>query len=137
MTELGEGLRDTLSTHGAQGSGILGVLEFTQLSFVPARVFWIYGADKTVVRAKHWHKQDEQYLVCLVGTLEVSRVGRQGETIVNLSAGSGVALPTQTWIELRNFSEGSVALVLSSRPYDPNDCFSDYAEFERVVIGKP
>ena len=45
----------------------------------------------------------------------------------------GVYLPALTWRQLTDFSTNSLALVLSSTEYNPNDYIRDYQEFLKAV----
>ena len=44
----------------------------------------------------------------------------------------GLYVPKMMWREMENFSTNSLALVLSSTPYDEADYIRDYEEFKQV-----
>jgi hypothetical protein len=44
----------------------------------------------------------------------------------------GLLIPNLIWRELVNFSTNSVALVLASGPFTPDDYVRDYADFVRL-----
>ena len=114
--------------------GDLAVLPFDNLNFDPQRLFWIANVPPGEVRARHWHKQEKQYLFAIRGEFSVSIESKQGISRRSIATGLGVDLPRQAWIEIYDFTLGAVAGVLSSRTYDPSDCYSDYEEFCREVL---
>jgi hypothetical protein len=52
-----------------EASGLLGVAEFIDISFVPQRLIWLSASNGDVNRADHSHRTDHQLLVCLTGSL--------------------------------------------------------------------
>ena len=44
----------------------------------------------------------------------------------------GLYVPKMMWREMENFSTNSLALVLSSTPFDEADYIRDYEEFKQV-----
>jgi dTDP-4-dehydrorhamnose 3,5-epimerase-like enzyme len=101
------------------------------------RVFYLYDVPGGAIRAGHALKTCEQFLIAVSGSFEVvidDGVSRS-EYLLN-RAYKGLLIPPRFWRELKNFSSGSVCLVLASQAYDEGDYFSDYEEFVSVVRGK-
>jgi dTDP-4-dehydrorhamnose 3,5-epimerase-like enzyme len=117
--------------------GSLSFIEsFHHIPFEIKRVFYLYDVPGGAIRAGHALKTCEQFLIALSGSFEVvidDGVSRC-EYLLN-RAYKGLLIPPQYWRELKNFSSGSVCLVLASQPYDEGDYFSDYEEFVSVVQG--
>lgn len=106
-----------------------GNLSFVQngsggcLPFVPARVHWIYDVPGGRVRHGHGYRRNMEFIVALSGSFDVAVRGQDGaEETFHLSRGYyGLYVGPNTWRELRNFSTNSVAMVINSEPYDPDD----------------
>jgi dTDP-4-dehydrorhamnose 3,5-epimerase-like enzyme len=107
------------------------------IPFEIQRVFYLYDVPGGAIRAGHALKTCEQFLIAVSGSFEVvidDGVSRS-EYLLN-RAYKGLLIPPRFWRELKNFSSGSVCLVLASQAYDEGDYFSDYEEFVSVVRGK-
>jgi UDP-2-acetamido-3-amino-2,3-dideoxy-glucuronate N-acetyltransferase len=116
-------------THSDE-SGLLGVIEFSKIPFVPKRLFWITGVSPESIRANHAHRTCHQLLVCMSGTVTASITTTQKlEKVVVLSLGEVLHLEPLNWLQLHTFSENSVLAVLASEPYDPNEYINEMAEF--------
>ena len=100
------------------------------LPFVVRRSFLIYNVPNAEVRGEHAHRQCEQFLMAVKGSVRV-RVddGRQREEFCLDSPGLGLHLPPMVWGTQYRYSEGAMLLVLASLPYDPADYIRDYGEF--------
>lgn len=106
-----------------------GNLSFVQhgsggcLPFEPARVHWIYDVPGGRVRHGHAYRRNREFIVALSGAFDVAVRRDDGtEETFHLCRGYyGLDVPPMTWREMRNFSTNSVAMVISSTPYDPDD----------------
>ena len=103
---------------------------FSDLPFVPQRVFTVFDVPTKDVRGEHAHHECEQFLLCLVGSVSCvvdSGVTRQ-EFLLN-RPDLGLYVPAMTWGTQYNYSPDAVLLVFASREYDPADYIRDYDEF--------
>lgn len=115
--------------HGATGN-ITVVENGKVIDFDIKRVFYIYDIPGGVTRGAHAHKTLRELIVAATGSFEVRVFDGEREKIFLLNHPSkALYLPCGVWEELRNFSSGSVALVLASTPYTPEDYFRDFDEF--------
>jgi len=120
---------------------VRGSLSFIESSrhipFEIRRVFYLYDVPGGATRAGHALKTCEQFLIAISGSFEVviddgfSRC----EYVLN-RAYKGLLIPPLYWRELKNFSSGSVCLVLASEPFDEDNYFKDYEEFLAVTRGR-
>jgi len=120
---------------------VRGSLSFIESSrhipFEIQRVFYLYDVPGGATRAGHALKTCEQFLIAISGSFEVviddgfSRC----EYVLN-RAYKGLLIPPLCWRELKNFSTGSVCLVLASEPFDENNYFKDYEEFLAATRGR-
>ena len=115
--------------HGATGN-ITVVENGKVIDFDIKRVFYIYDIPGGVTRGAHAHKTLRELIVAATGSFEVRVFDGERERVFLLNHPSkALYLPCGVWEELRNFSSGSVALVLASTPYTPEDYFRDFDEF--------
>jgi len=120
---------------------VRGSLSFIESSrhipFEIQRVFYLYDVPGGATRAGHALKTCEQFLIAISGSFEVviddgfSRC----EYVLN-RAYKGLLIPPLYWRELKNFSTGSVCLVLASEPFDEDNYFKDYEDFLAVTRGR-
>ena len=115
--------------HGATGN-ITVVENGKVIDFDIKRVFYIYDIPGGVTRGAHAHKTLRELIVAATGSFEVRVFDGEREKVFLLNHPSkALYLPCGVWEELRNFSSGSVALVLASTPHMPEDYFRDIDEF--------
>lgn len=115
--------------HGATGN-ITVVENGKVIDFDVKRVFYIYDIPGGVTRGAHAHKTLRELIVAATGSFEVRVFDGEREKVFLLNHPSkALYLPCGVWEELRNFSSGSVALVLASTPHMPEDYFRDIDEF--------
>ena len=112
------------------GRGSLGVLDFHSIPFVPQRIFWMSDIPKGETRGKHAHKSCRQFLVVLVGSVDVEVHDLRGVvTTQEMSTGATFFLDIYHWLELYNFSENCVVAVLASELYDESEYIRNWDEF--------
>lgn len=115
--------------HGATGN-ITVVENGRVIDFDIKRIFYIYDIPGGVTRGAHAHKTLYELIVAATGSFEVRVFDGEREKVFLLNHPSkALYLPCGVWEELRNFSSGSIALVLASTPYTPEDYFRDFDEF--------
>ena len=122
-------LLDIPKIHDTRGN--LSVVEGNTVPFLLKRVYYLYDVPSGAARGGHSHIHQSEVLIALSGSFEVVLHDGLDEKIVRLSMpNSGLLIPTGIWRELRNFSSGSVCLVLASGEFDEADYIRTYAEFE-------
>lgn len=106
------------------------------LPFVPQRTFVIFDVPSKEVRGAHAHRQCEQFLVCLNGTVAVvCDDGERRQEIELTSPEQGLYLPPMVWGIQYKYSADAVLLVYASHPYDAADYIRDYDLF-MAEVGK-
>jgi dTDP-4-dehydrorhamnose 3,5-epimerase-like enzyme len=111
--------------------GALGVVEgLSPFPFPIKRVYFLYDVPAGAVRGSHAHKDLNQLIVAVAGSLSVQLDNGTEKTEWVLDAPSkGLVVPPGYWRTLTDFSEGSAALVFASEEYTPADYIRDYDEF--------
>ncbi|WP_288360312.1 FdtA/QdtA family cupin domain-containing protein [uncultured Bacteroides sp.] len=118
--------------------GNLSIIEeLKNVPFEIKRVYWIYDVPGGEVRGGHAYKENEEFIVALSGSFDVSldNGDGSGETVYPLNRSYyGVYVPKGVWRRMENFSTNSLALVLSSTSYEPEDYLFDYEDFINMKI---
>ena len=111
--------------------GNLSIIEeFKNIPFKIERTYWIYDVPVGESRGGHAYRENEEFIVALSGSFDVILDdGNKQETFSLNRSYYGLYVPQGLWREMNNFSTNSLALVLSSTSYNPQDYIYDYKEF--------
>jgi dTDP-4-dehydrorhamnose 3,5-epimerase-like enzyme len=100
--------------------------------FIIKRAYWIYDVPGGETRGGHAFKKQHEFIVSLSGSFDV--IVDDGDEVrtwpLNRSY-YGLFIPCGLWRQMKNFSTNSLALVLSSTFYDPEDYITDYDIFKQ------
>ena len=111
------------------GSLVVGEVPQT-LPFVVRRFFALYGIPAGEARGTHAHRECEQFLVCLRGSVTaLVDDGRSQREVVLDRPDLGLYMPRLTWGTQSEYSADAVLMVFASDPYDAADYVEDYQEF--------
>jgi len=111
--------------------GSLLATEFADdLPFVPVRTFCIYNVPSEDVRGEHAHRECEQFLVCMKGSVNVVvDDGSNNREVCLNSPDMGLYMPTMTWGIQYKFSKDALLMVYASHAYNADEYIRDYAQF--------
>lgn len=114
--------------------GNLSVIEqLDRIPFKIERAFWIYDVPGGEYRGGHAYRESEEFIVALSGSFDVVVDDGTQKQVFSLNRSYyGLYIPKRMWRGMENFSTNSLALVLSSTPYDEADYIRDYEEFKLV-----
>lgn len=97
--------------------GNLTVIE--KLPFDIKRVYYLHGVPQGKSRGGHKHKETERVIVAISGSFDAEI----GDYKLRMSSPSfGLFIPKMTWLQLSNFTEGAICLVLASTEHNEDDC---------------
>lgn len=115
--------------------GNLSVIESGEaIPFEIARTYWIYDVPGGAHRTGHAFRTQHEFIVALSGSFDVILDdGNERRRFHLCRSHYGVYVPNMTWRELDNFSSGSVAMVLSSTRYNPQDYIENYEEYRNQL----
>lgn len=117
--------------------GNLSVIEKEVIPFTMQRVYYLYDVPAGVERGGHSQKQQQKFLVALSGSFEVVLAdGKQSKTVTLNKPYEGLYIPNGIWRELKNFSSGSVCLVVASDVFSELDYIRDYNDFIKYKTTK-
>jgi len=115
--------------------GTLCVAEYDKhIPFEMKRVFYLYDLPQGIVRGQHAHRQQDQFIICLSGSIELSTMRNHKKQHFTLShPNEGVYFPSMTWVSIKVLKIGTICLVISSGAYDEDDYIRNYAAFEALI----
>lgn len=115
--------------------GNLSIIEeFKQIPFKIERSYWIYDVPGGQIRGGHAFKIQTELIVALSGSFDITvDNGIKKESYTLNRSYYGLYVPAGMWRQMENFSTNSLALVLSSTPFDENDYIRDYQEFLSTI----
>lgn len=118
-----------------KGKGALSFIEGERdIPFDIRRVYYIHGVPYGTTRGHHAHRELEQLLVCISGSIDILLDnGKERETIHLDDPSKGLYLPPRIWHTMTWLQENSILLVLASGYYDESDHIRDYREFLRFI----
>lgn len=94
------------------------------------RVYYMTRVPEHTVRGFHAHKELEQVLICLNGTVEiVISTPYEKEVVLLKDPSEGLYIGPMVWREMQNFSPGSVLLVLASEHYNEADYYRERDQY--------
>jgi len=104
--------------------------EWKHIPFKIERTFWIYDVPGGQTRGGHAFKFQQEFIIALSGSFDVIiDNGLEKQTFLLNRSYYGLYVPGGLWRQMHNFSTNSLALVLSSTKYNPEDYIYDYSEF--------
>ncbi|RBA28011.1 sugar 3,4-ketoisomerase [Flavobacterium tibetense] len=110
--------------------GNLSVIEKEVVPFEIKRVYYLYDVPAGAERGGHAHKKLQQFLVALSGSFDVVlNDGKQEKTVTLNKPYEGLLITNGIWRELKNFSSGSVCLVVASDVFEEADYIRDFEDF--------
>ena len=117
--------------------GNLTVIESgINVPFKVMRNYWIYDVPSGMWRDGHAFREQDEFIVALSGSFDVVVNDGIAEHTYHLARPQvGLYIPRMNWRHIDNFSTNSVALVLSSTRYAPNDYIEDFEEFKTLKYG--
>lgn len=107
------------------------VEEIKHIPFKIERTYWIYDVPGGEARGGHAYKENQEFIISLSGSFDVILDdGIERKTFTLNRSYYGLFIPKGLWREMNNFSTNSLALVLSSTPFNQKDYIYDYSIFQ-------
>jgi hypothetical protein len=117
--------------------GSLAVIEYgKEIGFLVERAYFMYGPGANSDRGAHAHRDLEQLIVALQGSVDITLDNGRKQCRHRLDQPThGLYLGPMVWRKMSNFSANSVCFVLASRRYDSADYVRDYERFTQALRG--
>lgn len=115
----------------ASEKGQLNAIEAERdVPFSIRRVYYITGVPEKDSRGFHSHRELEQVLLCVNGSVKIQVKTPFAEEVVTLNDPTkGLYIGHMIWREMFDFSPGAVLLVLASEHYTESDYIRDYQQY--------
>ncbi|MCE2733557.1 MAG: FdtA/QdtA family cupin domain-containing protein [Cyclobacteriaceae bacterium] len=120
---------------GNSSIGFISIAENSILPFEIKRVYWTYFTPNDVMRGHHAHKNLQQILFAVNGSIEVELITKEKEVLkFNLhNPSEGLYIPPMCWRTLQ-FSHSAVLLCLASEEYTEADYIRSKEEFLNLIV---
>ena len=117
--------------------GNLSIIEEeNHIPFKIKRPYWIYDVPGGEKRGGHAYRENQEFIVALSGSFDVLLDDGKEQNIFHLNRSYyGLYVPKGFWRKMENFSTNSLALILSSTPFNADDYIYDYEQFKKVFNG--
>ena len=110
--------------------GNLSVIENDVIPFPLKRVYYLYDVPSAAERGGHSHIVQQEFLIALSGSFDVILNDGKDQKKVTLNKPfEGLLISNGIWRELKNFSSGSVCLVIASDVFKEEDYIRDFEIF--------
>lgn len=120
---------------GSSALGYITVAEAQQnVPFEIKRVYWTYFTPQDVIRGGHAHKELEQLIFAVSGTITFKTEDLEGnkETFVLDYPTKGLYIPNLIWRDIQ-FTHNAVLLCLASDHFSEEDYIRDYTDYLELV----
>lgn len=115
--------------------GNLSVIENDTIPFEIKRVYYLYDVPSGSERGGHSHINQKEFLIALSGSFDVIvNNGERQDTITLNKPNVGLLINSGIWRELKDFSSGSVCLVVASDVYIEEDYIRNFDEFLKYKL---
>lgn len=122
-----------LKSIGSPEIGYITVAEFpSSLPFEIKRTYWTYFTPSDIERGNHAHKELEQFIIAVSGTIEMDLESKDGKIFNFKLDNPNIALyiPKSYWRIIR-FQNNAVLLCLASMEYSESDYIRNYEDFKK------
>ncbi|QOW10634.1 WxcM-like domain-containing protein [Kaistella flava (ex Peng et al. 2021)] len=112
-------------------SGNITVMENSgNLPFDIKRIYYLYDVPMGSERGGHGHYDLQQYVIAASGSFTfVLDDGKDKKEVFLNHPNKALHIKPGIWREMKDFSSGSVCLVLASMEYTEEDYMRDYVQF--------
>ena len=107
------------------------------IPFETKRIFLIYG-NKNFTRGNHAHYKCSQYLVPILGKMEVEieNINEKNSVVLDHKKKGGLLLKPKTWCKIKFINNNSILLVFCDKEYAYKDYIENYKEFLKIIKKK-
>lgn len=122
---------------GSSALGYISVAEAQQnVPFEIKRVYWTYFTPQDVIRGGHAHKELEQLIFAVSGTITLKTEDLEGntETFVLDYPTKGLYIPNLIWRDI-HFTHNAVLLCLASEHFSEEDYIREYDSYLKFKNG--
>lgn len=114
-----------------QDEGLLCFAETDKhIPFPIKRFYYIFDVDDGAVRGKHAHKETQQILFCLRGSIKIILDnGKEKEEVILNEPHHGIFLDKMMWHDMVDFQKDTLLFIVASDFYTEDDYIRNYDDF--------
>jgi dTDP-4-dehydrorhamnose 3,5-epimerase-like enzyme len=106
----------------------------TSIPFSVNRIYYSYDVPMGSERGGHAHYELQQYIIAASGSFSfILDDGKNKKEFFLNDPSKALHILPGIWREIKNFSSGSICLVLASQQYNESDYIRDYNDFLKYV----
>ncbi len=110
---------------------LVPIEQLKDIPFEIKRVYYIYDVEDKMRRGYHSHRDLEQALICVHGSVKIMvKTPDAQEDILLDDPTKALLIGPMVWREMYDFSSDAVLLVLASELYTVSDYIRDYSQYE-------
>jgi UDP-2-acetamido-3-amino-2,3-dideoxy-glucuronate N-acetyltransferase len=113
--------------------GSLIPLEFSEIPFIPKRIFVVNNVPTNTIRGNHSHYTTKQLIICTNGSVDVILYDGINEITTNLQKGDTILVPELIWDSQKFLTDNSEIIVLCSTSYDYDDYIFDFNKYLSII----
>lgn len=112
-------------------SGNITVLENNkEIPFDVKRIYYLYDVPMGSERGGHGHYELEQFIIAASGSFTfLLNDGINSKEVFLNDPSKALYIKPGIWREIKEFSSGSICLVLASHEYNENDYIREFKEY--------
>jgi dTDP-4-dehydrorhamnose 3,5-epimerase-like enzyme len=119
-----------LNSKGDARGELVAINGSIDIPFAIKRIYYMTSTLTDVVRGLHAHKQLEQVLIAVKGSVSIKVTDGFKEEVIRLDNHvTGLKICNLVWREIYDFSPDCVVLTLASEVYNENDYIRDFSDF--------
>ena len=129
-------IEPTNTIHSDTTNAIIDVYENLPNEFSIKRIFRVFKIGREL-RGNHANKKTNQYMICTKGFVKLKLINKENPKgiVIALKASDMAYIPNNTWVQYYGYDRLlSHVLVICDQPYDANEYYTNYEEFERECI---
>ncbi len=125
--------RNILNIYDEKNRGKLLPISFSDIPFVPQRIFVVTDVPPGETRGYHAHHQNQQVLVIVKGKIRIMLDNGHEKRYIYAWAGDSVFHSEMEWAEITFMNEYAILMSICSMEYDEKDYIKDYLQFLKLV----
>jgi len=123
-----------LPTH-ADPRGVLTAIEASvEVPFKIERIFWVYDVKPPYERGGHAHRETDQLVICVAGTMKIDASDGSATRTFDLNSPTlGLYIPALIWTRLYEFTPDAVCIAAASGLYDHAEVIRDWSSYVELA----
>ena len=117
-------------------TGFLIPFDISQMPFNPKRSFFVKNNQANDIRGRHAHQGEEHFLICLNGSINVSKEDKNGIEKFTMEQGDTYYQKELEWLTLEYLEANTCLLVFADALYDESNYIRDYEEYKNILKGQ-